>query len=207
MAENKHVQSMLRLFLAVNLPDELRAQLDSAIAPCRSTAPEARWTRADSWHLTLVFLGERPAAQIPALREQVTSACRTIAPFPIWFAGTGCFPSASHPRVLWAGLAGGATQLIALQRAVSRALVRAALARPEEHYIPHLTLARLPDHMEHTNRADLGRRWSAFSLPPLPEVPVQDVHLMQSELGRDGARYTAICTIPLAGGLDEMMHP
>jgi 2'-5' RNA ligase len=188
----------LRLFLALDLPEAVRSSLDAAAAPARALGTKVRWVRAESLHLTLVFLGERPAAQVDAISTRVGAVCGAHAPFALRVAGMGCFPSPSRPRVLWAGLAGEIDALKALQRGVLDALVRAGLATPDARFDPHLTLGRVRDEVQPGPRSTLGRAWVALPSPVLPPIAVRACHLMRSELGRGGALYTAVRTFPLS---------
>lgn len=189
----------LRLFLAIDVPDAARLGLDAAAASARALGAEVRWVRPESVHLTLVFLGERPPAHVEAIAACVAPVVAAHAPFGLHIAGMGCFPSAARPRVLWAGLGGETAALAALRRDVQDALVRAGLAEADTRFDPHLTLGRVRDEVGPAPRAALGRAWLALPLPDLPAIPVRDVRLMRSELGRDGARYTVVRTFQLTG--------
>jgi 2'-5' RNA ligase len=199
LVNDRRAQGTLRLFLAVNLPEAVRASLAGVTAPLRSGSEDVRWTASQSLHLTLVFLGERPAPQVEVIAERVGQACAAHAPFTARVAGLGCFPSPARPRILWAGLEASGGALLTLQRTVQDALVREGLAAAEERFVPHLTLGRVRESLGPAPRADLGRRWLARTLPPLPPVPVVAVQLMRSELGRGGARYTVLRSLDLAG--------
>jgi 2'-5' RNA ligase len=187
----------LRLFLAVLLPDEVRVPLDRAIAPLAQDGRDVRWVASDLWHLTLVFLGERPVTQVPQILEAARAASR-ISAFTLQLGGTGSFPAPTRPRVLWVGVTAGADQLLTLQRTVQASLVKAGLAEPDTRFSAHLTVGRLRDHVAPPNLAAIGARWSAQSLPALPPFPVSSIALMQSVLGRGGPPYTALHTVPLA---------
>jgi 2'-5' RNA ligase len=193
-----NITAALRLFLALDLPDAVRSGLDTAAAAARALGADVRWVRSESLHLTLVFLGERPAAQVDAITTRVGAVCAAHAPFALRVAGMGCFPSPSRPRVLWAGLAGEIAALKALQRDVLDALVRAGLAAAEERFDPHLTLGRVRNEVPLGPRSALGRAWVALPSPALPPIPIRACHLMRSELGRGGARYSALRTFPLS---------
>ena len=47
----------IRTFIAVDIPQEIKMELDKAISELRPLAPEIRWVRAANLHLTLRFLG------------------------------------------------------------------------------------------------------------------------------------------------------
>jgi RNA 2',3'-cyclic 3'-phosphodiesterase len=191
--------STLRLFLALSIPDPVRAGIAAAIEPVRVALPDVRWVAPQSLHFTLVFLGERPADQPERIAAAIRDACAAQPRFELLIGGPGCFPTPQRPRVLWLGLAAGAAQVIALQRAVLAPLVHHELAQPEERFSPHLTLGRVPDTLDRGRRSVVGASWTALSPMTLPAIPVTGVHVMRSELGRGGARYTTLLTVPLAG--------
>ena len=187
----------LRLFLAVLLPDEVRVLLDRALAPLTGDGRAVRWVTSDLWHLTLVFLGQRPATQVPQILEAVRAATSTSA-FTLQLGGTGSFPAPARPRVLWVGVTTGAGPLLTLQRAVQASLVGTGLAEPDTRFSAHLTVGRVRDHVAPPNLAAIGARWSAQTLPVLSPFPVRSIALMQSVLGRGGPHYTVLHTVPLA---------
>ncbi len=187
----------VRLFLAINLPDAVRAALDGATAGLRSAVQGVRWVRAETLHVNLVFLGERPLSQVDALAAAAGAAGAQVSPFIMEVAGLGCFPSAARPRVLWAGITAGREQVAALQRLVLAVLVQQGLAAADDRFDPHVTFGRVRDTVAPGQRAAIGKQWAALVLPPLPAVRVDMVHLMRSELGPGGARYAPLCVLPL----------
>ena len=189
----------LRLFLAVQLPDEVRTQLDHAVTPLTGDGRDVRWVAADLWHLTLVFLGERPSTQVPAILD-AARAVTSIDTFTLQLGGTGSFPSPARPRVLWVGAVTGGDQLLVLQRTLQASLVAAGLAEPDTRFSAHLTVGRLRDNVPPPRLAAIGARWSAQPLPALSPFAVRSIALMRSVLERGGPRYTALHTIPLAAG-------
>lgn len=128
----------MRLFVAIALEAELA---DRMVVVCRGLmeqAPEAHWSRPESWHLTLQFLGEQPEAELPALTTQLAKV--RSAGFRFGWRGLGAFPPHGRMRTLWAGLADPAP-VIGLAAAVGREL--APRWPPEDRpFQPHLTLAR-----------------------------------------------------------------
>jgi 2'-5' RNA ligase len=188
----------MRLFVALHLPEPVSADLVRAAAPLRAALPNVRWTRADLLHLTLVFLGERPAVQVEAIAGALDAVCKEQPPFNLRVGGNGCFPSVDRARVLWTGLAGDVAALIALRHAVADALAAAKLLGADERFSPHLTIGRLRDGTPPAGRADAGRRW--MKLPPLPAafIPVEEIQLVRSVLISGGPRYTILQSIALA---------
>ncbi|MGC8634536.1 MAG: RNA 2',3'-cyclic phosphodiesterase [Candidatus Limnocylindrales bacterium] len=129
-----------RLFVAIPVPDAVRAALAAAVQPVRQRLPAARWQSPDTWHLTLRFLGETERAAVPGLERAVRETAASGGPFRLALGEAGSFERRGRGRVAWIGLASGAPE-------VERLAQRLALAcgAPAEATLPvqvHLTVAR-----------------------------------------------------------------
>lgn len=169
----------LRLFVAVEVPDSVRAELEEAVAPLRAEVPGLRWTSIEGWHLTAAFLGAVEPGLLPQVETAVGRAAAGSTPFSLRLTGeAGTFPGG----VLWAGVAPAP---LLDELAASLRVRFAALGRPpdERPFHAHLTLARsgrgsrLPD--------DLVERYAGPSSP----WTVRTLALMRSRLAVGGARY------------------
>lgn len=185
----------LRLFVAVDVPGEVREGLRAATERFRGRIPGARWTNTDAWHVTVKFLGTTWPRLVDEVRAAVESGAAETAPFETALTELGAFPSPTRARVLWAGLADGDGRFAALAASLDRAL--------EEHFVPedraftpHLTLARLvPPRNLREFAADLvgtdvtSKRFAAKALV-----------LYRSHLSPAGARYEPLVVAPFGGG-------
>jgi RNA 2',3'-cyclic 3'-phosphodiesterase len=180
----------VRLFVAVEIPDEVKDHLDSRIRPLRDSLPGWRWTPAEQWHLTIAFLGEVDGDLLPELTRRMGLAARRHAPFDVELAGLGAFNNARRARVLWAGVDGDREALTRLADSVSAGARRAKVAMEERRYRPHMTLGR--------RRAPVDLR---DVLPPRPGYAgpswtVEDFALVQSRLG-SSVRHEILERFPL----------
>ena len=128
----------LRLFFALPLPAGLRESLGRWQ---RGQAETEGWTRPENLHLTLAFLGERPAEAVPALRAIAAPLADEHGGFGLCTAGLGGFPNAGAARVLWLGLE-SSPALAALAVDLRGALATTSEAFDAKPFRPHLTLAR-----------------------------------------------------------------
>jgi 2'-5' RNA ligase len=62
------------------------------------------WTRPESLHLTLRFLGDVPEARIEELKAALVGAMSSHYALELTCEGLGCFPNLRFPRILWAGV-------------------------------------------------------------------------------------------------------
>jgi RNA 2',3'-cyclic 3'-phosphodiesterase len=165
---------MLRLFVGIELPPELRLSL-SLLA---SGVPGAKWVDPGNYHLTLRFIGEIDEGRA----EDVDAALNQIrAPrFDLVLATIGHFGL----RQLWVGVERN-DALQHLHGKIESALTRLGLPPDERHYTPHVTLARLKG----TTEARLQAYLAAHGLYRAPPFRVERFALIASYLTKSGAIY------------------
>ncbi len=137
---------MIRLFVGIELPEELRDRL----AALGEGLPGARWVPAHNLHLTLRFIGEVDEALAEDLHQALESV-RAPA-FTQALGGVGTFAARGRPHTLWVG-AEREPPLVHLRDKIESALVRAGLDPEGRKFAPHVTLAKLadpkPDRLHH----------------------------------------------------------
>jgi 2'-5' RNA ligase len=184
-----------RLFLAVDIDEATRSQIESIATVVRSrveASTKASWVRPERMHVTLLFFGHADAA----LEERMRAALAAPVPepgFDISFHGLGFFPDRGSPRVLWLGIREGAA---ALRRVHAALDARVAAGGPEwgdaRPFAPHLTLARFRDR---TSRAQLAE----IAHIPAHAGPsrIDRVTLYESRLSPAGPTYLPLAEAPL----------
>ncbi len=180
----------------MTLPSPLQRRLEEAAAPLRAVASGVSWVSTANYHLTLKFLGdieERRAAEVAAA---LAAGVAGLEPFDLAIGGLGAFPTATRPRVIWAGVGAGAPALAALADAVEERLVLLGFAREARGFSAHVTLGRVREPRPHPALAEALAR--AVSVE-LGSARVDRVMLMQSRLSPRGAEYTELATLPLIG--------
>jgi RNA 2',3'-cyclic 3'-phosphodiesterase len=184
----------LRLFVAVNVPDDVKAGVAEALEAFRDRIPGARWTRRDGWHVTLKFLGATWPRMVEPVKDAVRTAAGRAEPFETAVTVLGAFPSARRARVLWAGLTDPEGRFAGLVTALDD-LLKEDFTPEERAFTPHLTVARL----------QTPRALDEFT-PELPGLSVasrsfavEELVLYQSHVSRQGATYTPLLEAPLGG--------
>ena len=177
---------MFRLFVAIDLPPEIVAQLQEL---CYGV-PGARWVEAAQMHLTLRFIGEVDGGVFREIKEGLADI--ETEGFALQVKGLGFFPPRKTPRVLWAGIE-PVEQVSGLRRRIDNVLHGLGLEPEGRKYSPHITLARLHD----TPLARLGLFLAGNSLFATPEFPVSEFHLYSSQLTAKGAFHTIEASYPL----------
>ncbi len=181
----------MRLFAAVDLSRETRdamaAEQKRIKASLGPAAAHLKWVRPDKAHLTLVFLGDVHADDVPLLVTAMSQDIHQPA-FDITFGGRGVFPARGAPRVLWVGIGAGADQLRSLQREVAARVATHGVALEARDFHPHLTLGRWT-----ASRPSDGARALGDKRPgTMASENVARVTLFESRLSSSGASYTAL---------------
>lgn len=183
----------MRLFVAVDLPGEIREKLATLLARLKREITGPKWVRAEGIHLTLRFLGEVGETELPRLRAALSSvADGAVHGFDVTVEGLGLFPERGRPRVLWIGLHEETGALGALQHRIELAVREAGLPGikvEEGSFRPHLTLARLGETKPSIPIRDFVEAGHAENLGAFE---VSAVTLFQSLPGPGGAQYRVI---------------
>lgn len=198
------VETPIRTFLAVELPEEARIwiagqQVHIAAALSEAGAGTAiRLVPAGNLHLTLRFLGDTTGAQCRRLAEEITTAAREWQPLRLRLGGLGCFPTCRRPSVLWFGMEGDLAELTAIQAAVERSVQRVGFAAETRPYAPHLTIGRTAKQASPALVKQAGQVVTRLAgvLPVAgPHFDVGQLVHMQSDLRPTGSVYTPVATI------------
>ncbi len=187
-------EEKLRVFVALQMPDvalEALAKLQGELRAEPELAWNVNFPRGTGLHVTLQFLGEISAGRARAVSRAVQEVAAEHAPFRLDLAGLGAFPKLGRARVVWTGLRSGLELLSRIQRQLEDLLIKNGFPREDRRFEPHLTLARLKD------PADLRRLVEKYATFAVPGVPAAALHVMKSELHREGSLYTALSTAPL----------
>jgi 2'-5' RNA ligase len=123
----------------LDIDDSTRQRIQRFIEGVSEFAPEARWVRPESLHVTLKFIGEKPIETVEEVKRVLSGV--HAAPLGIAFRGYGFFPTARSARVFWVGIE-SEPQLSALAKAVDQAAGTLRIPVEDHPYSPHLTLAR-----------------------------------------------------------------
>jgi RNA 2',3'-cyclic 3'-phosphodiesterase len=178
----------MRLFIALDIPGEVRSQLSAYMERVRGYAPEVRWPRVEGLHVTLKFVGEVGDAKA----EEIKNALATVKNprFEVTFANVGFFPNPKSPRVFWAGVEGGEA-LPKLASVVDQSLETTGVAREEKAFHPHLTLARAGGRVPHSLKG-LVPFVTAEAAPHFGTMTAREFWLYRSQPGPGGSKYTKL---------------
>jgi 2'-5' RNA ligase len=182
----------LRLFTAIDLPQEITGRLDRLISDLRPLA-RINWSPAANLHLTTKFIGQWPEERMPELTRAL-SGLGSRVPIPIRVAGLGFFPNAKSPHVFWAGV-DASQQLSGLAKETDQALEKLDVKPEIRAYSPHLTLARIKDPSGlRSFRSEVERRGQ----PDFGSFTTDRFYLYLSKPGPAGSVYTKLSEFPFS---------
>jgi RNA 2',3'-cyclic 3'-phosphodiesterase len=194
----------MRLFIALDIDEPIRAKLRTFLDGVRGFAPDARWVRPESLHVTLKFIGERPVDSVDVIKAKLAQLSGPT--FDLSFQGYGFFPTAKSARVFWVGIEAG-PQLPALAVAIDDATATLGIAKEDRAFSPHLTLARRgggsgsPRRQkgDSPNKAfqSLSEKLDAMPALEFGTMTAREFFLYESVLSRNGSRYTKLERFPL----------
>jgi 2'-5' RNA ligase len=185
-----------RLFVSIDLPDALTEGIAAAQEPI-TDASGMRPTDPAQAHVTLAFLGDTPAEEVPSVETALEDgvAAADVAPFEATYGGLGAFPSESYISVVWVGVHSGGEAMTQLHTAIVEALETAGYSvDTHDSFTPHVTIAR----MDHAGGKERVQRVLREHDPTVDAATVETVHLKRSVLTDHGPEYETIASVPLS---------
>ncbi|MGB9071760.1 MAG: RNA 2',3'-cyclic phosphodiesterase [Terriglobales bacterium] len=189
----------MRIFVGIDLESGIRASIARFLDGVCGFAPDVRWVRPESLHLTLKFIGEQKPDRVEAIQERLRGV--QGAAVELRFAGYGFFPTPKAPRVFWIGIEAG-PRLAELAANIDAAVAELGIPREDRPFSPHLTLARGGSGSGSPRRrkgdgpsltfAVLEKRLAAMSALDFGTMTAREFFLYQSQLSPGGAKYTKL---------------
>lgn len=184
---------MPRLFVAIDLPDEVAAQVERLCIGL----PAIRWVEPEQLHLTVRFIGEVEAPTFYDLGEALGAV--SLRPFELRLKGLGIFPPRGAPHTLWIGAEddGGLAQL---RRRVDRAADDAGIPSERRKFQPHVTLGRFREAPPQPRLASFIASRALFASEPFM---VSGFTLYSSVLRPEGALHVPEASYDFVSGVME----
>lgn len=181
------------MFVAIDLDEAIKTSAFALRAPQKhALGPAFKFANPKQAHLTLAFMADVAADRVvPAFEQPID-----MRAFDVTFGGLGAFPPRGAPRVLWLGMADGAREVVALQKAVADRLQSLGIALEDRTFHPHLTLGRWRESRPSDRPAISADRTS------IGRMTVDHVTLYESRLSSEGPTH-----IPRAQARLEPVEP
>jgi 2'-5' RNA ligase len=183
----------MRSFIAINLDDSLRNEIDKATTSLRSGNWDVKWVAAANLHITLKFLGEISENTVAGLKERLLPIASHHESFAFRLKGVGIFPDKRRPRVIWIDIL-EPDRLVKLQEEVEHNLLTIGFKREDRPFSPHLTIGRVRSSVD---KESLLGAVETLKDKDFGNIGVNKVSLMKSDLKPGGAQYTPIAEFDL----------
>ncbi len=181
----------MRLFTAIDLSDEVRANIEELQARLKPTAP-IQWSPSSNLHITTKFIGAWPEARLEELQASLR-AIPPVGPIEIRMRGVGWFAKGGTPHSFYVG-AEAPPALYVLAKATDQAANALGVELESKPYTPHLTLARIRGQQPLD-----ALRQAVKELEPLElgSFSASRYHLYVSEPAQRGTIYTKLADFSL----------
>jgi RNA 2',3'-cyclic 3'-phosphodiesterase len=187
---------LVRLFVALDFPENVRQNLRESIAPLKSEFAKVKWVRPEGMHVTLKFIGYVDDKKV----ESIAAALKDVhSPHPVelTFRGVGFFPNERSPRVAWCGVE-VSSNLTELAAEIERALEPLGIEAESRPYFPHLTVARLPSSSKGADK--LVYAANQLKSRNFGTTRESEFYLYESILKPSGAEYNRLQGYPFVKG-------
>ncbi len=185
-----------KAFIAIEMPKVVQKKCLQIQVELANDFPGVKWTKPDSLHITLLFLGEIDDKQLWQACDLAKKACADIDPFHFKLHGLGCFPNPRRPRVIWLGIdPDSGSYFKQLHKEIGSKISDTGFYRMDQkEFQPHLSIGRI-------NQQDLDfsvvcSRWKVHPWTS-DDIDVNQVLVMSSESIGDEHRYTKLAKIKL----------
>ena len=170
-----------RIFIAINLPDDIKRELLSYEKRWRNL--HIRWTNFEKMHITVEFLGEVNRSGLNVILLAAENTAMEIKPFDIRLDKIVLGPDPAQAKMFWVTIHID-NYLMKFKNLMDENLRQNNLIPEEREFKPHITLARargnqLKGKQTNITLANLGFR-------------AESVEVIQSQLHSGGARYKVV---------------
>jgi len=183
----------IRCFAAIEIPNDIKQEIDLYVQNLKEIAPEIKWVKARSLHITIKFLGEIEPDLCDSVKTSLDGISDVASSFKIKISDSGAFPNYNRPRVVWLGLSPSpGDALFNIFKWIDNNLSDLGFEKEKRKFSPHLTIGRIkyPGNFsslfDYMNNNKIGEY----------EFNVSQVVLMQSQLHPTGAKYTPLKIYP-----------
>lgn len=170
----------MRFFIALEIPEQNKAQFQAIQASLHTLIPQARITTSDKIHLTLAFIGDQSDQLIDNLSRLLKESVEGITPFEITPAYIDGFPNIHHPKILWVGVKDDIDKLYIIHERIRDGLESLRLPADERRFIPHITIAKINNPPPFIINQNLERNLEKIMAANFEPIQISSIKLFQS---------------------------
>jgi 2'-5' RNA ligase len=184
----------MRLFIAINLPEEIQKAAVAAQSELKPAGADVRWTSAGHFHFTLKFLGDISPDRVEPALNAMEKALRGFGAFDLVLKGLGVFPDMKKPKVVWMGANDITQACTRLSAVLDDAFEPLGYGRETRPFAAHLTLGRVRSRLHEAALVELINKNQDAAAGTLH---VETVELMRSVSTETGPEYTCLKSVVL----------
>ncbi len=186
----QEISELIRSFIAFDIEnDSVKNQLTSMQTRLLQTGADLKLVETQNIHITVRFLGNISPNMVESIHQEMKTL--QFAPFDIQIKGIGAFPNIHYARVVWAGIAKGATELRSIFSQLEPKLHRLGIDPDPKGFNAHITIARV---RSGRNKAQLAKLLNDNKNHEFGSVDAECLRLKQSDLSPTGPVYTTLRT-------------
>ena len=190
---------IMRVFLGFDLPREVPHRAAGLRTLVKDPGRAVRWVKGTDIHLTVRFLGATPQQAVNEIAEGMREQLASFQSPQVRVTGTGVFPAATRPRVLWLDVNGQTERLQALEEAIHQVVGPLGFPREEREFTPHITIGRVRYPQKIT--PDVTNFLNAEYTPV--ECPLEKLVLFESRPADNGVIYASLASFQLTSAQQE----
>ena len=84
---------LIRCFLAIEIPEDLKSKIDDYIFELKKISPKVKWIKALNLHITLKFLGEIHKELLQQVQNELSDISNIVTQFEMSIRRAGFFPN------------------------------------------------------------------------------------------------------------------
>lgn len=173
----------MRVFIAVELPEEIKEELNKLVGSLKRSISDVKWVEKENFHITIRFIGEVEEDKVLKLEKILDDIGSKFSPFKVEIRDIGNFP-----HVLWVGIEEGSDILRNIAYAIEGSLMREGFQPADKLFSPHITLGRVKRSIK---KFSVNKEFGPYSFV------VDSITLMESRLFSTGPVYTPIRVVRL----------
>lgn len=185
----------MRFFIALEIPEESKKELDSVQERLREIIPGIRTTDNNKLHLTIAFIGEQPEGIRDKLTRVIKNAALGIPSFQITPAYVDGFPHLHQAHIFWVGVKGDIDKLMILRERIKDGLADLGLDTDDRRYVPHIAVAKINGgfHIQPDQESKLQNMMEQNFSP----IKITSIKLFESIPEEGFHRHNTLAEIPL----------
>lgn len=177
---------MIRLFIALEIPEEVISVVLSERNRILVNENNIRWEPKEKLHITLKFIGNTKDSLVEQICIELETLVKKTKPFKLGLNKFGVIRRGGEPKILWVGMK--ESKLISnFVAEIEESFCKFGYPKEERKFKPHITLLRFRG----GENAEKILKLLEVNLPSL-SFYAKKISLFKSELKQSGSVYTEL---------------